>query len=91
MAACDQKSEFSNAGKEQLEERTLILHNDDVNTFEHVIRVLQDVCLHNKEQAEQCAVLTHYIGYCEIKRGALVELEQLQQLLSDRELIVTIN
>jgi ATP-dependent Clp protease adaptor protein ClpS len=56
-----------------------------------VIRVLQDVCLHNKEQAEQCAVLTHYKGYCEIKRGALVELEQLQQLLSDRELIVTIN
>lgn len=91
MAACDQKSEFSNAGKEQLEERTLILHNDDVNTFEHVIRVLQDVCLHNKEQAEQCAVLTHYKGYCEVKRGSLGELEQLQRSLCDKDLIVTIN
>ncbi|HBG86459.1 MAG TPA: Clp protease ClpS [Marinilabiliaceae bacterium] len=91
MTPFDKKSEYSNARRQQLEERMLILHNDEINTFDHVIDTLQEVCSHDKVQAEQCAVITHFKGFCEIKRGVLPELEQLQQALSNKELKVTIN
>jgi ATP-dependent Clp protease adaptor protein ClpS len=48
-------------------ERTLMLINDDINSFDHVIKSLVDVCGHDKIQAEQCAVLTHIKGGCIIK------------------------
>ena len=34
-------------------ENEIILYNDDVNTFEHVIKTLIKVCDHSAEQAEQ--------------------------------------
>ena len=40
----------------------ILLHNDDVNTFDHVIETLIHVCEHTAEQAEQCAILVHYKG-----------------------------
>jgi ATP-dependent Clp protease adaptor protein ClpS len=45
-----------------VEERVLLLHNDDVNTFDYVIESLVEVCEHDSEQAEQCAYITHYKG-----------------------------
>jgi ATP-dependent Clp protease adaptor protein ClpS len=48
---------------------TLILYNDDVNTFEHVIRSLVEICGHDSIQAEQCAMIVHFKGSCEIKTG----------------------
>ncbi|HQX04257.1 MAG TPA: ATP-dependent Clp protease adaptor ClpS, partial [Flavobacterium sp.] len=33
----------------------ILLYNDDVNTFDHVIDTLIRVCNHTSEQAEQCA------------------------------------
>jgi ATP-dependent Clp protease adaptor protein ClpS len=74
-----------------MEERLLILHNDEINTFDHVIHSLQEVCLHDKVQAEQCAILTHLKGCCEIKRGVVTELEELQGQLTDKALNVTID
>jgi ATP-dependent Clp protease adaptor protein ClpS len=53
----------------------IILHNDDVNTFDHVIDSLVDVCDHTLEQAEQCSVLVHYKGKCAVKTGEYKELE----------------
>jgi ATP-dependent Clp protease adaptor protein ClpS len=44
------------------EEKTLLLLNDDVNTFDYVIDVLMKVCEHTFEQAETCALITHYKG-----------------------------
>ena len=38
----------------------IVLHNDDVNTFDHVIETLIRVCKHDALQAEQCALLVHY-------------------------------
>ena len=53
----------------------IILHNDDVNTFDHVIDSLVDVCDHTLEQAEQCSVLVHYKGKCAVKTGEYKDLE----------------
>lgn len=60
----------------------IVLYNDDVNTFDHVIETLIKVCKHNAEQAEQCAVLVHYKGQCTVKTGHFDELKpQCTQLL----------
>lgn len=52
----------------------IVLYNDDVNTFDHVIETLIMVCEHSQEQAEQCAILVHYKGKCTVKTGVLKEL-----------------
>lgn len=60
----------------------IILYNDDVNTFDHVIDTLIAVCNHTSEQAEQCAILVHYKGKCTVKTGSFEELKpQCTQLL----------
>jgi ATP-dependent Clp protease adaptor protein ClpS len=48
----------------------IVLFNDDVNTFEHVISCLVDICKHNQEQAEQCAWIVHLKGKCVVKVGS---------------------
>lgn len=53
----------------------IVLYNDDVNTFDHVIITLIRVCNHSEEQAEQCALLVHYKGKCTVKTGSLDELK----------------
>lgn len=68
----------------------LVLHNDEVNTFQHVIDILCRVCNHLPDQAEQCALLTHFTGRCVIKKGDLDEMVTLQSELLDQELQVTI-
>lgn len=52
----------------------IVLYNDDVNTFDHVIDTLIAVCDHTAEQAEQCAILVHYKGQCTVKTGNYKEL-----------------
>jgi ATP-dependent Clp protease adaptor protein ClpS len=60
----------------------IVLYNDDVNTFDHVIETLIQVCQHSAEQAEQCAILVHYKGKCTVKTGQFDELKpQCTQLL----------
>ena len=60
----------------------IVLYNDDVNTFDHVIETLINVCSHTAIQAEQCALLVHYKGKCTVKTGSFDELEpQCTQLL----------
>jgi len=62
-----------------LEETTnlneIVLFNDDVNTFDHVIDSLIDICEHSLEQAEQCAILVHYKGKCTVKTGEYNDLK----------------
>lgn len=53
----------------------IILYNDDVNTFDHVIETLVRVCNHTSEQAEQCSILVHYKGKCTVKTGVMDELK----------------
>ncbi|MEK6452047.1 MULTISPECIES: ATP-dependent Clp protease adaptor ClpS [Myroides] len=60
----------------------IVLYNDDVNTFDHVIETLVKVCKHTSEQAEQCAILVHYKGKCTVKTGEFKKLQaQCLQLL----------
>jgi ATP-dependent Clp protease adaptor protein ClpS len=62
--------------KEQVvKENEIVLFNDDVNTFDHVIDTLMQVCNHTPEQAEQCALLVHYKGKCTVKTGMLKDLK----------------
>jgi ATP-dependent Clp protease adaptor protein ClpS len=69
----------------------IVLHNDDVNTFDHVIDSLISVCDHSEEQAEQCATLVHYKGKCTVKSGEYKDLEprcsKLLQLGLSAELV----
>lgn len=53
----------------------IVLYNDDVNTFDHVIETLVLVCSHTLEQAEQCAILVHYKGKCIVKTGSYDDLK----------------
>ena len=55
-------------------EHEIILYNDDVNTFDHVIECLVKICEHTYIQAEQCAYIVHYSGKCVVKTGSLEEL-----------------
>jgi len=62
----------------------LVLFNDDINSFDHVIESLIDVCDHNQEQAEQCALVAHFKGKCGIKFGTLSELTPMNNELNNR-------
>ena len=60
----------------------IVMYNDDVNTFDHVIDTLIRVCKHTSEQAEQCSLIVHYKGKCTVKTGPMDELiPQCTQLL----------
>lgn len=61
----------------------IILFNDDVNTFDHVIDTLVSVCQHEPLQAEQCAILVHYKGKCSVKNGSYDELKPKCSALLD--------
>tara|TARA_B100000965_G_C19561320_1_gene744629 strand:- start:1018 stop:1293 length:276 start_codon:yes stop_codon:yes gene_type:complete len=56
-------------------ENEIILYNDDVNTFEHVIKTLIDACDHTAQQAEQCSLIVHFKGKCSVKSGSLSDLK----------------
>jgi ATP-dependent Clp protease adaptor protein ClpS len=64
----------------------LILYNDDVNTFDHVIDCLMRICSHQPEQAEQCALIVHLKGKCTVKKGDRGELAAMCQALCDEGL-----
>lgn len=53
----------------------IILYNDDVNTFDHVINTLINACDHTPQQAEQCSIIVHYKGKCTVKTGAYDDLK----------------
>ncbi len=61
----------------------IVLYNDDVNTFDHVIDTLIYACEHTPEQAEQCSILVHYKGKCTVKTGEYKELEPRCSMLLD--------
>jgi ATP-dependent Clp protease adaptor protein ClpS len=74
-----------------VEEKQLILINDEVHSFDYVIDALIEVCDHTVEQATQCTFITHYKGKCDVKRGPLDVLRPMRRALIDKELRATIN
>ena len=71
--------------------RTIILYNDDFNTFDFVIESLIQVCRHDNIQAEQCTHIIHFNGKCEVKKGTFSELKPMKEALLDRGLSAVID
>lgn len=61
----------------------LIVFNDDVNTFDHVINTLIKICKHTQEQAEQCTMLIHYKGKCTVKNGNFESLKPMRDAICE--------
>jgi ATP-dependent Clp protease adaptor protein ClpS len=68
---------------ETTEVMDLVVFNDDVNTFEHVIETLVRVCQHSAEQAEQCTIIIHFRGKCTVKSGSLDFLKPLREAICE--------
>jgi len=72
-------------------ESELVVHNDEVNTFDHVINTLMKVCKHSNEQAQQCAMIIHFNGKCTVKSGPFSKLKPQCLALLDAGLQATID
>ncbi len=68
----------------------LILHNDDYNTFDHVINCLMKICGHELEQASQCAHIVHFNGKCDVKYGDYETVSKMKEKLQMSGLSVTL-
>lgn len=64
--------------------KKLMVYNDDVNTFEHVIETLVEICGHTYEQAEQCAWIIHFKGKYVVKTGSFDDLLPMRTAICDR-------
>ena len=64
----------------------IVLYNDDVNSFDHVINSLVKYCKHSPVQAEQCAHIVHYNGKCMVKTGNIAKLKPICSALLDKGL-----
>jgi len=62
----------------------LVVFNDDVNTFDHVIHTLIRVCKHTNEQDEQCTLIIHYQGKCTVKNGTFDFLQPLRDAICEK-------
>jgi ATP-dependent Clp protease adaptor protein ClpS len=71
--------------------RMLVLHNDDHNTFEFVVDSLIKICRHDEMQAEQCAMIAHFNGKCEVRKGIFEDLKLMKDELLERGISVTID
>jgi ATP-dependent Clp protease adaptor protein ClpS len=69
---------------------SLIVWNDEVNTFQWVIDTLVEICGHSIEQAEQCAYLIHYKGKYAVKHGSFEDLKPQCDAITDRGINATI-
>lgn len=75
MSSREKLSEKVKSDSKEKKVSEIVLYNDDVNTFDHVIETLIYACEHTPEQAEQCSLLVHYKGKCTVKTGAYDELK----------------
>ena len=67
-----------------VEDKDLLIYNDEFNTFQHVIDSLVKVCKHETIQAEQCTWIIHYNGKCAVKKGEYKSLKPMRDALLER-------
>ena len=72
-------------------ENSIIVYNDDINTFDFVIESFVEVLDHSFEQAEQCAWIIHTKGKCKVKQGEYDLLVPLCSAILDRGISAEIN
>lgn len=70
---------------------SLIVWNDEVNTFEWVIETLIEICGHSTEQAEQCAVIIDSKGKYAVKQGSYDILKPQCDAITDRGINATVD
>ena len=82
--------------KEEVKEETdnnspnvVIVHNDDYNTFDHVIDCLVKICKMSKEKATECSLIIHYKGKCVVAEGSDEYLKKIKLKLRWEGLTVT--
>jgi ATP-dependent Clp protease adaptor protein ClpS len=63
---------------------SVVVFNDEINTFDHVIDTLIEVCEHSQEQAEQCTLIIHFKGKCSVKNGDFDELAPIRNAICQR-------
>lgn len=69
---------------------SLIVWNDEVNTFEWVIETLMEVCGHTLVQAEQCALFIHHKGKYAVKLGDYDTLKPMCNSITERGIGATV-
>ncbi len=69
---------------------SLVVWNDEVNTFDWVIETLVEICGHSASQAEQCALIIHTRGKYAVKNGSLSQLKPQRDAITDRLINATI-
>jgi len=79
MSTIFQEDELTEVIDDTDDPRTLIVYNDDFNTFEHVIDTLIKVCKHELHQAEQCTYIIHFSGKCSVKTGGFNRLKPMRE------------
>ncbi len=67
-----------------VDDKDLVVYNDDINTFDHVINSLIKVCKHDTIQAEQCTWIIHYNGKCAVKKGEFKKLKPMRDALCEK-------
>jgi ATP-dependent Clp protease adaptor protein ClpS len=95
MAFIKNQEQFSNQDETDIltsveETCSLIVWNDEVNTFEWVIETLIEVCGHSYEQAEQCSYIIHFRGKYAVKKGSYDELKPQCDAITERGINATI-
>ncbi|MEO9022590.1 MAG: ATP-dependent Clp protease adaptor ClpS [Ginsengibacter sp.] len=68
----------------------LVVWNDEVNTFDWVIKTLIDVCGHSAEQAEQSAMIIHTKGKYAVKEGSYDTLKPMCDAITERGIGATV-
>lgn len=85
------KEDFETDVLEEIDRsHSLIVWNDEVNTFEWVIETLVEVCGHSEEQAEQCAMIIHTQGKYAVKHGSYEDLKPMCDAIIERGIGATI-
>lgn len=67
----------------------LILWNDEINTFEHVIYCLIKYLDYSESQAEKIAWKVHTEGKCAVLEGSWTEIEVYRKILKQEGLTVS--
>lgn len=70
--------------EEVKETNSLVVYNDDYNSFEKVIVALMQICEHTLEQAEQCTTIIHYKGKCSVKQGEFEKLLEMKRAINEK-------
>ncbi|MGO3653238.1 MAG: ATP-dependent Clp protease adaptor ClpS [Sphingobacterium sp.] len=68
----------------------LILWNDEINTFEHVIHCLMLYLQYSESEASRISWTVHTKGKCVVLEGSYTEMEVYRKILKTEKLTVSI-